>query len=108
VRTADRTLTANTCQVCSMAYRTASAIALVDAGELDDVGRRLDEAERLAGMWHGGPWQAALWEARGVLRIAQGQRDRALSAFGEAAARFAELGRPLDQARCAARAEART
>jgi DNA-binding SARP family transcriptional activator len=92
-----------TCQPCSMGFRAASAIALAEAGTLDQVGRRLDEAERLAGMWSGGPWVAALWEARGVERRAQGNEDRAFAAFSEAAARFGELGRPGDRARCEAR-----
>lgn len=96
-------LLATCCQPCSMSFRTASAIALAEAGEIEQVGRRLDEAERLAGMWNGGPWTAALWEARGVLRRAQGNAARATAGFGEAAARFAELGRPLDHARCLAR-----
>jgi DNA-binding SARP family transcriptional activator len=96
-------LLASCCQPCSMSFRTASAIALAEAGEIEQVGRRLDEAERLAGMWNGGPWAAALWEARGVLRRAQGNAARAAAGFGEAAARFAELGRPLDHARCLAR-----
>src|SRR5436190_14876229 len=52
------------CQPGSMCFRTASVIALAGAGELDAMGRRLDEAERLAGMWNGGPWVAAVWEAR--------------------------------------------
>jgi DNA-binding SARP family transcriptional activator len=105
IEAGDRVLAAsNTCQPCSMGYRAASAIALAEAGEVAQVGRRLDDADRLAGMWHGGPWQAALWEARGVLRLAQGQRERAVAAFGEASARYAELGRPLDHARCASRA----
>jgi DNA-binding SARP family transcriptional activator len=100
----DRTLArGDSCQPCSMGFRAASAIALAEAGELEQVGRRLDEAERLAGMWSGGPWVAALWEARGVQRRAQGTEERALAAFGEAAARFAELGRPLDENRCRAR-----
>ncbi len=97
----DRSLAgAGNCQPCSMGFRTASAIALAEAGELDQVGRRLDEVERLAGMWNGGPWVAAVWEARGVQRRAHGNEERALAAFGEAAERFGELGRPLDQARC--------
>jgi DNA-binding SARP family transcriptional activator len=105
----DRALAAGgVCQVCSMSFRTESAIALAEAGELEQVGRRLDEAERLAGMWNGGPWVAAVWEARGVLRRAQGNEERAAALLGEAAARFAELGRPLDQARCLARKSART
>jgi DNA-binding SARP family transcriptional activator len=104
VATGDRLLGAGICQPCSMSYRAASALALAEAGETDQVGRRLDEADRIAAMWRGGPWQAALWEARGVLRKAQGVPDRANAAFGEAAARYGELGRPLDQARCAKRA----
>jgi DNA-binding SARP family transcriptional activator len=103
----DRTLArSNTCQPCSMGFRAAAAIALAEAGELEQlaqVGARLDEAEHLAGMWSGGPWVATLWEARGVQRRAQGSEDRALAAFSEAAARFADLGRPLDEARCQAR-----
>ena len=91
------------CQPCSMGFRTASAIALAESGEIDAVARRLDEAERLAGMWNGGPWVAAVWEARGVHRFAQGKAERAIAALDEAATRFGELGRPLDQARCRAR-----
>ena len=93
----------SSCQPCSMGFRAAAAIALAEAGELEQVGRRLDEAERLAGMWSGGPWVAALWEARGVQRRAQGSEERALAAFSEAAERFGELGRPLDEARCRGR-----
>jgi DNA-binding SARP family transcriptional activator len=100
----DRALASgHTCQPCSMGFRTAAAIALAEAGALEQVGRRLEEAERLAGMWNGGPWVAALWEARGVERRAQGNEERALAAFSEAAARFGELGRPDDRARCEAR-----
>jgi tetratricopeptide (TPR) repeat protein len=99
----DRLLTTGACQPCSMALRTASAIALAEAGELEQVDRRLNEAERIAGMWHGGPWAAALWEARGVQRRAQKNDVRALAAFDEAATRYEELGRPRDQARCLAR-----
>jgi DNA-binding SARP family transcriptional activator len=104
VRDGDRALASPAmCQPCSMSYRAASALALAEVGETEQIGRRLDEADRLAAMWRGGPWQAALWEARGALRKAQGFADRANAAFGEAAARFGELGRPLDQSRCAAR-----
>jgi DNA-binding SARP family transcriptional activator len=99
----DRLMTDGACQPCSMPLRTASAIALAEAGELEQVDRRLNDAERIAGMWHGGPWAAALWEARGVQRRAQKRELRALAAFDEAAARYQELGRPRDQARCLAR-----
>lgn len=96
----DRLLTPGACQPCSMALRTASAIALAEAGDLEQVDRRLNEAERIAGMWQGGPWAAALWEARGVQRQAQANRMRALAALTEAAARYEDLGRPADHARC--------
>jgi hypothetical protein len=99
----DRLLTPGACQPCSMALRTASAIALAESGDLEQVDRRLNDAERIAGMWQGGPWAAALWEARGVQRRAQDKEVRALAAFEEAAGRYEELGRPRDQARCLAR-----
>lgn len=90
------------CQPCSMGFRVASATALADMGEVAQVGRRLDEAERIAGMWHGGPWAAAVWEARGAQRRAEGSEARAAAAFEEAATRYAALGRPRDEARCRA------
>ena len=90
------------CQPCSMGFRVASATALAAMGELDQVGRRLDEAERIAGMWHGGPWVAAVWEARGAQRRAEHNSAGMVSAFQEAASRYASLGRPSDEARCLA------
>lgn len=90
------------CQPCSMGFRVASASALAEMGELDQVGRRLDEAERISAMWHGGPWVAAVWEARGIQRRAEKNDARAVSAFEEAASRYAFLGRPTDEARCRA------
>jgi DNA-binding SARP family transcriptional activator len=94
------------CRPCSMGFRVASSMVLARAGELDSATRRLDEAERLAGMWHGGPWVAAVWEARGVLRHAQGHTDQASALLHEAAVRYGELGRPADQTRCQSRAAA--
>jgi hypothetical protein len=55
-------------------------------------------------MWQGGPWIAAVWEARGVLRHAQGHPDQAAALLREASVRYGQLGRPADQARCHARA----
>ena len=68
IRAGDRLLGTGTCQPCSLALRIASAVALAEDGELGEIDRRLNDAERIAGMWHGGPWAAALWEARGVQR----------------------------------------
>ncbi|HEY2162567.1 MAG TPA: hypothetical protein VGH04_01195, partial [Gemmatimonadaceae bacterium] len=91
------------CQPCSMSFRVASSIALAEAGELDVASRRLDEAERIAGMWNGGPWVAAVWEARGVHRRVQGNEEQAVALLKEAAARYAAVGRQRDSERCLAR-----
>jgi DNA-binding SARP family transcriptional activator len=88
------------CQPCSIGFRVASASALAAMGALDQVGRRLDEAERIAAMWQGGPWVAAVWEARGIQRRAENNNTQAVSAFVEAASRYASLGRPTDEHRC--------
>jgi DNA-binding SARP family transcriptional activator len=96
----------STCQPCSMGFRIASSIALAEAGEIDQAARRIDEAERIAGIWQGGPWVASVWEARGAYRLAQGNREQASALFCEAASRFADLARARDQARCLARAQA--
>ncbi|BAB49567.1 AfsR/SARP family transcriptional regulator [Mesorhizobium japonicum] len=104
IREGDRMLSSGcNCQPCSMTFRTAAAVALAEAGEIEQVNRRLDEAERVAGMWNGGPWVAAVWEARGVQRRAEHNETRAIAAFEEAATRFAALGRPIDEVRCRAR-----
>ncbi len=90
------------CQPCSMGFRIAAAIAMAAMTDLPQVDRRLEEAERIADMWHGGPWVAAIWEARGVQRRAERNSARAALAFEEAASRYAALGRPADEARCRA------
>ena len=104
VTTADGELaTRNVCPPCSISFRVAATIASARARELEQARGRLTEAERVAGMWPGGPWHAALWEARGELRRAEGDADQAAALFKEAAVRFAEVGRPRDEARCLAR-----
>jgi predicted negative regulator of RcsB-dependent stress response len=78
----------------------AVAKAFANSGDIDLAQKRLDEAERTAGMWPSGPWHAAVWEARGVLSRAQGSEDEAASMFRQAAELFADSGRPRDEARC--------
>jgi DNA-binding SARP family transcriptional activator len=103
---ADRVLERRSvCAPCSMGLRVASAIAYARAGRLDQARRGLEGAGRVAGMWPGGAWHAAVWEARGVLRQAEGNPRRAAALFNEAADRFAELDRPLDRDRCRAAAQ---
>jgi DNA-binding SARP family transcriptional activator len=109
VEDADRRLERrNVCPPCSMAFRVAAAIAYARSGRLDQAHRRVQAAEPIAGMWPGGAWQAALWEARGALRQAEGDTRRAAALYNEAADQFAELGRPLDRDRCRAAAQQTT
>lgn len=94
------------CAPCSMGFRVAATMALARAGEVQQARARLDGAERIAGMWQGGPWVAAVWEARGVLRRVEGNEAQAAALFREAAEQFARAGRPLDEARCNVAAKA--
>jgi DNA-binding SARP family transcriptional activator len=97
---ADRDL----CPPCSMGFRVAATVALARAGDLQQARARLEGAERIAGMWQGGPWLAAIWEARGVLRRAEGDHAQAAALFKEAADQFARARWPVDEARCRAAA----
>jgi DNA-binding SARP family transcriptional activator len=98
----------NLCPPCSMGFRVAATIALARAGDLQQARARLEAAERIAGMWQGGPWLAAIWEARGVLRRSEGDDAQAAALFKEAAEQFAQARRPVDEARCRAAAATST
>jgi DNA-binding SARP family transcriptional activator len=107
VQTAGRELEdTNICPPCSLGYLVAAAKAFARAGALQQSQRRLDKAERIAGMWPGGAAHAAVWETRAVLRQAHGDFERARAFWHEAADRFAEVGRPLDRDRCRAQVTA--
>ena len=88
------------CRPCSIGYRVAATMALAAAGETARARRALQDAERLAGIWQGGPWQAAVWEARAAVRLAEREREQAAALLREAADLFAQHGRLLDRARC--------
>ena len=78
VRRAERELSQlHVCEPCSMAYRVNASIAASRAGDLDLSAAQLEVADRIAGMWQGGPWAAAVWEARAELRLAQGEPTKA-------------------------------
>jgi DNA-binding SARP family transcriptional activator len=105
IRRADAALAdGDICPPCSMGFRVAATVALARAGDLQQARARLDGAERIAGMWQGGPWLAAVWEARGVLRRAEGDHAQATALFNEAADQFARARWPVDEARCRAAA----
>ena len=88
------------CEPCSMGYLTSASTASARAGELDRARSFLGEAERIAGMWQSGPWTGAVWEARGILREAEGEDAQARAMFREAAEAFTRAGNPFDAARC--------
>lgn len=90
------------CRPCSIGLAVAASIACSRSGELARSRFWLGHAERLAGLWSGGPWQAAVWEARAALRLAEGDREQAHALLLEAGDLFAQSGRPLDEARCRA------
>jgi tetratricopeptide (TPR) repeat protein len=90
----------HSCEPCSMGYLTSAATATARAGELDWARSFLAEAERIAGMWQGGLWTGAVWEARGILREAEGEGEQARAMFREAAQAFASAGNHSDAARC--------
>jgi tetratricopeptide (TPR) repeat protein len=117
VRAADRTLDAlrvareaehvladapRVCEPCSMNFHVEATRVFARAGDLSRARRHLVEAERITGLWQGGPWNASVWEARAELRRAEGEAAQAMALFLEAAGGFADLRRPIDEARCRA------
>ncbi|MFI9815134.1 BTAD domain-containing putative transcriptional regulator [Saccharothrix variisporea] len=106
VREGERLLASeHVCDPCSMVFRTEAARACARADDLGRARRHLAEAERIGGLWQGGPWTAALWEVRAELRRAAGQTTQASALFLEAADQFAALRRPWEERRCRAAAE---
>lgn len=93
------------CDPCSMAFRIEAARACARAGDLVRARRYISDAQRIAGLWHGGAWSAALWEVHAELRRREGNHPQAIALFREAADAYATLHRPRDQARCRAAAD---
>jgi DNA-binding SARP family transcriptional activator/predicted negative regulator of RcsB-dependent stress response len=93
---------ADVCQPCSMGYLVAASTARARIGDTAGGRRHLEQAERVAGMWQGGSWHAAVWEARGHLRLAEGDPGQAKALFRVAAEGFAASGRGLVVGRCGA------
>lgn len=101
-RDAERLLAqaARVCEPCSMNFRIEAARAFARAGELSGARRQIEEADRITSLWQGGPWKAAVWEARAEFRRAEGEDAQATALFLEAAEGFAQSRRPLDEMRC--------
>lgn len=94
------------CEPCSIELLVTAAVTCAVTHRADEARGWLDRADHVAGMWQGGPWSAAVWEARGQLRLAEGRPDQAAALFREAAEMFADSGRSMAAARCRHSAEA--
>jgi len=94
------------CDPCSINFHVQATAACARGGDLVRARRHLAEAERVSGLWRGGPWSAAVWEARAAVRLAEGERAQADALLREAAGAFADAQRPVDAARCLANAAA--
>jgi DNA-binding SARP family transcriptional activator len=94
------------CAYCGMAYRVAATIAAARAGRHEQAAMLLAEAEATSALWHGGPWPAALDEARGELALASGERPLAEERLRAARETFLADGRRFDANRVDARLSA--
>ncbi|WP_144126853.1 BTAD domain-containing putative transcriptional regulator [Catellatospora sichuanensis] len=88
------------CEPCSLNFRVQASITCAGAGEPVRARRHLADAERISGLWQGGPSAAAVWEARAALRRAEGQPAQAAALLREAADEYAKARRAADEARC--------
>jgi hypothetical protein len=88
------------CEPCSMGFLVAAAVSCARAAQLKEARRFLEQAERVAGMWSGGPWLASVWEARAEMRLAERDLQQAAALFREAAEVFSEVGFSLATSRC--------
>lgn len=90
-----------TCPTCSIGLGVAATIASAGVKDMAKARYWLDYADRRASMWSGTPWQAAVWEARGAVRSAEGDLNQALALLREAKDLYHKFGHRLDEARCA-------
>lgn len=93
------------CQPCSIGLRLAAARRLAEGSAVQAASAQLKAAEEIAAMWQGGPWAAAVREARALIARARGQADDAAVLLREAATLYAEAGFTLHAARCRAALE---
>jgi DNA-binding SARP family transcriptional activator len=91
------------CGSCGMLFSVAAAITAARAEQLEQAAVFLARAEAAAAQWRGGPWPAALDEARGELAWATGDHVTAQKLLRAAGDAFARDGRKLDADRVEAR-----
>jgi DNA-binding SARP family transcriptional activator/tetratricopeptide (TPR) repeat protein len=88
------------CQFCSIMLAVPAVIACARAGDLPAARHYLAAAERLAVVWEGTSWEAALAEAQAAVAAASGDPGPARARLQWAAGRFQQAGQPLDAERC--------
>ena len=94
------------CRPCSIGFRAAAARRLAEWGDGQAASVHLEAAEGIAAMWPGGPWAAAVQEARALIVRARGQVDDSSALLDQAAALYAQSGFALHAARCRAAVQA--
>ncbi len=87
------------CPFCPTGYHVAAATACAGAGQLERGREFLERAEFGASRWPGGPWPAAVAEARAALLLAEGDRRGAADALRRAAEGYAANGQLLNEQR---------
>ena len=87
------------CPFCPTGYNVAAATACAGAGELERGREFLQRAEFGASRWPGGPWPAAVAEARASLLLAEGDQRNAADALRRAAEGYAANGQLLGERR---------
>jgi DNA-binding SARP family transcriptional activator/tetratricopeptide (TPR) repeat protein len=87
------------CPFCPTGYNVAAAKACASAGQLDRARDFLQRAEFGAARWPGGPWPAAVAEARAALLLAEGDQRSAADALRRAAEGYAANGQFLGERR---------
>ena len=87
------------CPFCPTGYNVAAAKACARAGQLERAREFLTRAEFGAGRWPGGPWPAAVAEARAALLLAEGDPPGAAEALRRAAEGYGANGQLLNERR---------
>jgi len=90
------------CPFCPIGYHLAAAAVCARAGQLDRGREFLERAEQRAELWPGGPWPAAIAEARAGLLFAEGDLPAAAYALRRAAEGYAAAGQLLNERRARA------
>jgi hypothetical protein len=87
------------CQFCPTGYHVEAARVCARVGALERAREFLARAEQGAAGWMGGPWPAAVREARAELLLAEGDRRAAGEALRHAAEGYAAAGQLLNERR---------